>query len=82
MPLIPGVNDDPENIRETAVFLQALGPRALRIELMPYHRLGTGKYESLDLIYPMAELMSPEPVQVERAKNAFQELGIACTVSR
>jgi pyruvate formate lyase activating enzyme len=82
MPLIPGVNDDPENIRQTAKFLQALGPRALRIELMPYHRLGTGKYESLDRIYPMAELTSPELEQVERVKNAFHELGIACTVSR
>jgi pyruvate formate lyase activating enzyme len=82
MPLIPNVNDDQENIQQTAEFLHALGQRASKIELMPYHRLGTGKYESLDLTYQMPELMAPEPEQLERVKNAFQEMGIACTISR
>ena len=82
MPLIPGVNDDQENIRETAEFLHELGQRAARIELMPYHRLGTGKYESLDMTYQMAELTAPDSDRVERVKKAFQELGIACSISR
>src|SRR4030042_4478206 len=34
MPLIPGINDDPQNIKETADFLLGLGNKDRRIELM------------------------------------------------
>ena len=60
MPLIPGINDDEQNIKETADFLHGLGNNVLRIELMPYHRLGKGKYESLDKKYPLPDVPSPE----------------------
>jgi pyruvate formate lyase activating enzyme len=82
MPLIPGINDDTQNIRETAAFLHGLGKRALRIELMPYHRLGKGKYESLDRPYLLAELPAPELDQVERARKTFEDSGISCTISK
>jgi pyruvate formate lyase activating enzyme len=82
IPLIPGINDDLHNIRETAVFLHSLGDKALRIELMPYHRLGKGKYESLDLPYCLSEIPAPEPEQLELAKKSFENLGIHCSISR
>ena len=81
MPLIPGINDDLNNIKETADFLKGPGIRAFRIELMPYHRLGKGKYESLGRPYPLADLPAPDPDQVERVKNDFKDLGISCTIS-
>ena len=56
MPLIPGINDDLQNIKETADFLHGLGNNACRIELMPYHRLGKGKYESLDRQYHLPDV--------------------------
>ncbi len=82
LPLIPDVNDDAQNIRATADFLRGLGPKAQRIELMPYHRLGTGKYESLGKIYTLNELNVPAPEGIERVKRAFTEAGMACTVSQ
>ncbi|MCX7912559.1 MAG: glycyl-radical enzyme activating protein [Dehalococcoidales bacterium] len=82
MPLIPGINDDVENIRSTAWFLHSLGKRFLRIELMPYHRLGTGKYESLGRAYPLADLALPPAGHIEAAKSMFEDNGIRCTVSR
>jgi pyruvate formate lyase activating enzyme len=82
MPLIPGINDDMQNIRETADFLHNLGVRALRIELMPYHRLGKGKYESLDKTYRLDELLTPEPERTEKVRNAFEDAGIMCTISK
>jgi pyruvate formate lyase activating enzyme len=81
MPLIPGVNDDTQNIKETADFLHRLGNKVTRIELMPYHRLGKGKYESLDKEYLLPGVLSPEPEQVELVKKAFEDRGITCTVS-
>jgi pyruvate formate lyase activating enzyme len=82
MPLIPGINDDEQNIKETADFLHGLGNIAPRIELMPYHRLGKGKYESLDRRYPLPDVISPESEHLESIKKAFDSSGIMCTVSR
>jgi len=82
MPLIPGINDGSNNIKETADFLHGLGNNAPRIELMPYHRLGKGKYESLDRKYPLPDVLSPEPEHVESAKKEFEAGGIICTISR
>jgi pyruvate formate lyase activating enzyme len=46
LPLIAGVNDDVENMRQTAEFLVSLGTVA-DISLLPYHRLGREKYSGL-----------------------------------
>jgi pyruvate formate lyase activating enzyme len=82
MPLIPGINDNSQNIKETAEFLHRLGDNALRIELIPYHRLGKGKYEALDKQYLLSELLSPEPEYLESIKYLFKDNGIICTISR
>ena len=81
MPLIPGINDE-QNIKETADFLHGLGNNALYIELMPYHRLGKGKYESLDRRYPLPDVPSPEPEYLESIKRAFESFGIECSISK
>ena len=46
IPLIPGVNDDEENIRRMADFLRPL-PNVKRVSLLPYHKGGCDKYMNL-----------------------------------
>ena len=82
MPLVPDVNDSPQNIKETADFLRGLGDKNLRIELMPYHRLGIGKYESLSRPYHLPDSVAPGQELVESIKKAFEANGIICLVSR
>jgi pyruvate formate lyase activating enzyme len=83
MPLVPGVNDAPENIWATADFVKSLeGAHVQGIELMPYHRMGLGKYETLDKQYPLREHEPPEPAEVESVRQKFEEFGLKCTVSR
>ena len=82
MPLIPGVNDDIQNIKETANFLHGLGSNVTRIELMPYHRLGKGKYESLDRPYHLPDVISPGPEHLESVIKAFESNGITCLISK
>ena len=82
MPLIPGINDDEQNIKETAKFLLGSGHNDPRIELMPYHRLGKGKYESLGRQYLLSGLLTPEPEHLESIKRMFEDSGIMCAVSR
>jgi pyruvate formate lyase activating enzyme len=81
MPLIPKINDDMQNIKMTAEFLHELGNNTLRIELMPYHRLGKGKYESLDKEFHLSEILSPEPNKIDSVKNEFADYNITCLIS-
>ncbi len=45
VPIIPGVNDREEEIRSIARFAKNLGIK--KVELLPYHGMGTYKYEAL-----------------------------------
>jgi pyruvate formate lyase activating enzyme len=82
LPLIPGINDDNQNIKETAEFLHGLGKYYERIELMPYHRLGKGKYDSLGKAWQLPDVAVPIPEHIEAVKKVFEGNGIACSVSR
>ncbi len=56
IPVIPHVNDSKENIRATALFIkEELHNQVLQVQLLPYKKLGTDKYASLGLAYPMGE---------------------------
>ncbi len=81
MPLLPGINDGHENIRETASFLRSLGKNAERIELMPYHRLGESKYTALGKRYCLHGLTPAGPARIEAVKQMFEKDGIRCSVS-
>jgi pyruvate formate lyase activating enzyme len=81
LPLIPGINDDLQNIRETATFLIALGKNSRRIQLMPYHGMGIGKYKSLDKAYRLSNLHSYETARIVSVQRAFEDFGISCSVS-
>lgn len=81
--MIPGLNDSLENIRETAHFINGLNKASVQgVELMPYHRMGVGKYETLDKPYIMNGVGPPYPAHVESARKRFENLGLKCTISR
>ncbi len=82
MPVIPGVNDTDWNIGETAVFLKSLGKNAPELELLPFHRMGSGKYEGLGKPYLMEGVLPPGQDRMEAVRSAFEGLGIVCTISR
>ena len=81
-PLIPGVNDSASNIEATALFLKKLGDRALRFELMPFHRMGTDKYRALNMEYLLGDLEIINNETLEKIKKAYIDRGINCTISR
>lgn len=81
-PLVPGVNDDPGHINAVAEFLSALGKNAMRLQLMPYHRLGQGKYHALNMEYPMSDTAVMKNETVEAVKNTYLDYGIDCSISR
>jgi pyruvate formate lyase activating enzyme len=75
MPVLPGVNDDRENIEATAAFLRETGVKA--VELLPYHNSGTHKYDELSLEYGAAGMKPPDDAAMNRIAWVFTSAGIA-----
>ena len=63
IPIIPGVNDDAENLRQTAALAQTL-PGVGRVDLLPYHAAGTEKYSRLDKTYALTDTARPSEARM------------------
>jgi pyruvate formate lyase activating enzyme len=79
IPLIPGVNDDEENLRATATFLGELASKP-PVDILPYHRLGVDKYHRMGRAYPLSEISPPPTGEVGRAVRLLREAGLEVTV--
>ena len=73
LPLVPGVNDDPENLDEMIGLLR--GMRFRRVSVLPYHRIAEGKYRRLGLTDRMAGVEPPADDQVESVRQRFAAAG-------
>ncbi len=60
IPLIPDFNTDSESVRAICERLTGLG--VTHVELLPFHRLGSGKYEAMGRSYPYE---NKEPLREE-----------------
>jgi len=67
-PLVPGINDSPQDVEELAKFLGRF-PEGIAIELLPYHRLGTRKYKLIGQEYELEHIMAPEEEKVLEIKK-------------
>lgn len=68
--LVPNRNDKDEYLLRLAEFIRSL-KNVERIEVLPYHTLGTYKWKNLGLDYPLEGI---EPPEKERVINAEQIL--------
>jgi pyruvate formate lyase activating enzyme len=74
-PVIPGVNDRPEWIEPIAAFAAQL-PNLLYYELLPFHPMAGGKYQSLGIDYEAKGLESPKKKQMQALAQAALQYGI------
>jgi len=79
IPLIPGVNDDPENLRATARFLSAM-EKVPPVDVLPYHRLGVDKYHRTGREYRLEGVTPPPAASVREAVRILEEAGLSVTV--
>ena len=69
IPVIPTVNMNEKNMKDTIKFLSNL-TQLHDIELLPYHRLGLETYERLGKVYELKDVeMLKKMVEVIRAEN-------------
>lgn len=74
LPLIPGMNDEDDDLRRTAGFLATLR-KVKEVELLAYHRLGTETYRNLGLEYPLAKIKIPSKEYMEEKAKLLATAG-------
>lgn len=75
MPLIPGINDDEENIIRTGTFMMGL-PDVTEIDILPYHRSATSKYKKLSLIYPGTSFPVISEEKIQQTGKILEQIGL------
>lgn len=79
VPVIPGVNDDTENLEATARLAASI-PSVERVCLLPYHPLGESKSRRLDRDASLPDLEAPTPSQMQALVELVEAEGIAASI--
>jgi pyruvate formate lyase activating enzyme len=74
MPLVPGVNDDQDNVERTIAFLRSL-ETVRRVGLLPYHAGGLEKARRIGKDAQFRKFESPPEARVAAIEAAFREAG-------
>ncbi|NJR49257.1 MAG: pyruvate formate lyase-activating protein [Leptolyngbyaceae cyanobacterium CSU_1_3] len=69
--LVPGLTDDPQNITRLAEFLATL-TNIEKVDVLPFHKLGEYKWETLGYEYLLKDTPAPTPEQVNTALEIFR----------
>ena len=75
MPLIPGINDDAENLHAMGRFLASAGG-SWPVNLLLFHQMQKSKYEKLHREYKLAEAVMPTAEQLEAAILILRSYGL------
>ena len=75
IPLIPGFNNSPEDLREIAGYLKGLS-RVPPVTLLPFHRLARSKEGRFDRKYPYADFLPISEKELATAKTLLRGEGI------
>jgi pyruvate formate lyase activating enzyme len=78
--MVPGINDNPDEIRARMKFVKELGDSVKQVDILPYHRYGAGKYPRLGLDYPLMDLPEHTDEQVEEIRALVESFGIKTTI--
>ena len=78
VPVIPGVNDDDESIRQIGAFAARLAHLA-SIDLLPYHHIGMDKYTRLNKAYKLVDARPPTDERMAEIAHILQGFGLLVT---
>jgi pyruvate formate lyase activating enzyme len=79
VPIVPGVNDDVDNLRRTAALAAAV-PGVERVSLLPFHRLGAEKRDRVGITAPAYEGRPPEADHIRNVAAVFEAAGLHTVV--
>lgn len=73
--LVPGLTDDRDDVAGIARFAAGLG-NVERVEVLPFHQMGSYKWERLGLPYTLAGVEPPTPALAEEICGIFRAEGL------
>lgn len=79
VPVIPTFNATEKEIGEIARFTAGILPGG-EIHLLPYHRLGSDKYQGLNRDYELVDLTPPDDALMQRLKTVAEQYGLVCQI--
>jgi pyruvate formate lyase activating enzyme len=79
IPFIPGFNGDEKSIRKILGFVARL-KRPDHVEILPYHRLGLGKYGALGREYKLKDLQPAKAGDLLFYRTIGKEYGLEVTI--
>lgn len=71
IPIIPGINNGIEDIKDFIGLLKELGCFT-NINLLPYHNISLEKYNRLDRRYELNNIKAPDALELEKIKHIFE----------
>ncbi len=74
-PMIPGVNDQEEHIRSVISLIQGRS-NVKRVDLLPYHKIASHKYDKLNMDYKMQGIDEPDEIKVLHVRDQFLQAGL------
>ena len=80
MIIVPGMNDNMEDIKKRISFIKELGSAVKQIDILKYHNLGEGKYKSLGMIYSVPKDLYREESFWKKVKEMASETGVKVTI--
>lgn len=75
VPVIPGFNHTPDEVRQIAEFAKSL-PGVKELHLLPYHRLGRDKYEGLGREYLLGDVEPLSSEYMEMLQGVAEKTGL------
>lgn len=81
VPVIPGFNEQKDEIRQIAEFAKTLNQEHLQgVNLLPYHSMGENKYKMLGRDYDLHGVSMMDKEDINDLKNVVEQCGVTCRV--
>ncbi len=74
VPVVPGVNDDAENIRQIGQLAADLALK--RVDILPYHHIAADKYARLNKVYRLDDAQAPLEESLVDITQILQDFGL------
>jgi pyruvate formate lyase activating enzyme len=78
--VIPGFNDTEEQVNEYATYLAPYSDKFEQVEILPFHRLGGGKYQALGMSYEYQDVVEYSDKELSEITGIFRDRGINAVV--
>jgi pyruvate formate lyase activating enzyme len=72
--LVPGLTDNLDSVRELSEYLDRYS-NVVKIELLPFHKMGEYKWKELGLTYTLSETKEPEKALMKEVKTILEANG-------